>query len=616
MRRLMIGYLLPVLAIFASTARGQAIQKKLIQLGWDIRRPAYVAEHIREMEKKTPFDGIMIRPVFGFTFHMKNISEEAAAAEIAAMAKIEWEKFTDNFIYFHCDAGVDWFDDAIWGKDGYILRNIGWCAKAARVGRCVGLAFDPEFTYWGEPASAWNYEKQPRKDEKSFDEFEAMVRKRGRQYMDRIEEEFPNPVLLNTFWVSMSDFQKVAGEPDPVKRREMLKELNPYYALLPAFMTGMLEAADPGTVIVDGNESAYYNNTPLAYYQQYHNIHQAGQVLVPPELRYKYRAQVECGQAVFADQLCNTRSSHTISTYLTPSERARWVEHNVYWALRTSDGYVWFYNQQMNWWSGWNIPDYLTDAIQSAKDKVAGGEPLGFEIGDFVERGWREYLRAEHRPIEPRSARIPVVPENLAAPVVDGNLDDPAWQKAAVVGPFVNYALARIKQLEGTTEARMTFDENRLYVAFVCHEPDMASVVGAKEFQDDQLTWVNDVVEIAIAADAQPSKYYHIRISSENAHWDSLTNAGKEIYGRDSSWDGDYDHAVHKGKDFWSVEVAIPWETLKRNSPAPGEEILGNLVRRTHRRPNGIQEFSSWSESRRARYMEAEHFGKWIFGEE
>ena len=31
-------------------AHGQAIEKKLIQYGWDVRRPVYIAEHIRGKE--------------------------------------------------------------------------------------------------------------------------------------------------------------------------------------------------------------------------------------------------------------------------------------------------------------------------------------------------------------------------------------------------------------------------------------------------------------------------------------------------------------------------------------------------------------------------------------
>ncbi len=34
--------------------------KKLIEYGWDVPTPAYVKEHIQEMEKR-PFDGVIMR---------------------------------------------------------------------------------------------------------------------------------------------------------------------------------------------------------------------------------------------------------------------------------------------------------------------------------------------------------------------------------------------------------------------------------------------------------------------------------------------------------------------------------------------------------------------------
>ena len=265
---LMEGLAIAVLVAAVSAASdAQTLPKKLVKLGWDLKQPGYVETNIREMEKR-PFDGIFIRPTFGHTFYMRDMAEKDAAAEIEAMGRIEWEKFTDNFIYFHCDDNVDWFDDELWGEDSPFLRNIGWCAKAARVGRCVGLAFDPEFVYWGRPHCAWKYEYQKWKGQKSFAEYEEMVRKRGAQYMDRIEEEFPNPVILTLFWTSMTRFQEAAVEADLEKREAILKE--DYYGLLPAFMVGMLEAADPGTIIVDGNEGSYYYNEELHYLRSYH----------------------------------------------------------------------------------------------------------------------------------------------------------------------------------------------------------------------------------------------------------------------------------------------------------------------------------------------------------
>ena len=127
------------------------------------------------------------------------------------------------------------------------------------------------------------------------------------------------------------------------------------------------------------------------------------------------------------------------------------------------------------------------------------------------------------------------------------------------------------------------------------------------------------LVEVGIAAGADVSAYYHLRLTHANRRWDSLTPASvwpDEISGKDSSWDARYEAAIDVAADrsVWSVEMAIPWATLNRRAPAPGEEIKGNLILRTDRRPShGHYEFSSWSEMRMARIVEAKTLGTWDF---
>ena len=203
-------------------------------------------------------------------------------------------------------------------------------------------------------------------------------------------------------------------------------------------------------------------------------------------------------------------------------------------------------------------------------------------------------------------------PVSSGVPFAQGELSDAAWTKAAVLGPFLNYVVARAKELDAATTALMTCDEDCLYVGFRCDDPDMEHLASAK-FQDDQVGWLNDVVDVAIADDEKRTAYYHIRINCDNDRWDSLTSAGREVYGKDSSWTGEYQTATARAEAHWSVEIAIPWTTLDMAPRKPGDTLSGNLIRRTHRRPGGVNEFSSWSESRRARYVEAENFGTWVF---
>ena len=548
-------------------AHGQAIEKKLIQYGWDLRRPAYIAEHIREMEKK-PFDGIMTLANFSHVFWMKDAGRAYVDEQRKLLESVKWEKFTDNFFMMYARSNMDWFSDEDWGPDGLVLRNVGYCAEVAKAGGLVGICFDME-PFWGR--NPWGYADQPRADEKSFAEFEQVIRKRGAQFVNRIEEEFPNPVIHTFFLVSY--FNEAALEPDPAKRDEILK--GEFYGLVPAFVNGMVEAADPGTIITDGNEHSYYYKEPLDYYEAYHEIQQLSQQLIPPELRAKYRAHVQCAQALFLDVLIDTFRVRTPSTYMTPEERARFVEHNVYWALKTSDRYVWFYSEYTNWWTGGRIPPYLEKAVESARTKVAKGEPLGFEIGDFWQRAQDKLVALLEGPVDTKTAKVRRLAKDKPVPVIDGQLDEAVWKEGAELGPFVSYLYAPNYDLEGKTRAWMTFDESNLYVAFRCEEPAMDRLPGS------------DRVEVQVAPAEEGKLLKRIAV-----------NAGDES-------------AVHKGEGYWSVEMAIPWASLDMSVPKPGEKLAGNLTRR--RAGGRYGEFSTWSPNVYSRERERKNFGTWIF---
>jgi len=590
-----------VFLVLSAGAHGQANPKKLIEYGWDVRQPSYVAEHIREMEKK-PFDGIMMVAEFSHhVFWKKEVDEKAIAAEMEALKKITWEKFTDNFIMMHSRSNMDWFSDEDWK---WVLRNVGICAKAAQAGRCVGVCFDPE-PFWGR--GPWRYEEQPRADEKSFAQFQEMVRKRGAQFMDRIEEEFPNPVI-HTFFLS-SHLHKAAVEPDPVKRREILK--GEFYGLWPAFVNGMLEAADPGTIITDGNEPSYYYSEPLQFFKSYHDIHQTAQALIPLELRSKYRAQVQCAQAIYVEYLCGMRAMHTTGSYLTPKERAKWVEHNVYYGLKSSDRYVWYYSQYMNWWTGWNIPEGMEAAIRSAREKIKSGQPLGFDIAAMVARASQALTHAKNRPIEPKTARVPRVVPGGARPKIYGRLDDAVWAEAVELGPFVPFAVASRKTLEAKTLARIAYDEKHLYISVRCEEPEKELIQPTK-FQD-RLSWSGDHVEVIISDPINAARHRHIAVNPDNGRWDGIFD-GKTEAESDKTWSPEYQSATAREKGFWAVEMAVPWASLRMGPPTPGDKLKGNLIRRTaRRRTTHFVETSTWSERRRSRAPEVEHFGTWVF---
>ena len=98
-------------------------------------------------------------------------------------------------------------------------------------------------------------------------------------------------------------------------------------------------------------------------------------------------AEVQAGQALYVDQNFALRQPNTekyLSFQMTPEDRAKWFEHNAYWALYTTDEFVWCYGERMNWWKN-ETPPGLESAITSARQKIAEGKPLGFDIDPLIE---------------------------------------------------------------------------------------------------------------------------------------------------------------------------------------------------------------------------------------
>lgn len=349
------------------------LDKKFIEYGWDVPTPDVIRATIREMEKK-PFDGLVFKlKGGGNVLDPKPLDAAQFAEDYDNVANIAWEKFTDNFVVMWAASEQDWFNDDQWR---IIEVNTGLVARAARLARCVGICFDPE-PYGKNP---WNYAETAHLAVKSFDEYRAQVRARGAQFMRALQRELPNPQILSLYQFAL--FDEFCRPMDPGERAKAL-ELHSY-SLYPAFLNGMLDAADPAATLTDGNENAYYYESTDRYYEAYHRMKQNVRYLVDPALWSAYDSHVRAGSALYVDQYFGLRADPVLGNKMTPEERPKWFEHNVYYALKTTDKYAWCYSERMNWWTGQDIPPGAEDAVRSARDKLTRGEALGFDLAPIV----------------------------------------------------------------------------------------------------------------------------------------------------------------------------------------------------------------------------------------
>ena len=167
-------------------------------------------------------------------------------------------------------------------------------------------------------------------------------------------------------------------------------------------------------------------------------------------------------------------------------------------------------------------------------------------------------------------------------PKLDGVLDDPAWQGTT--------PLTLVDSLDGRpaalrTTARLTWDDEALYVAFDCEDPD---VWGTFRKRDEPL-YTQEVVEIFLDADADGRTYDEIEVSPHNVVFDAYFPARRQ--GMDLSWDsglqsavkvdGTLDDASDRDRG-WTVEMWIPFAKLHsvpHLPPRPGDRWRFNLYR-------------------------------------
>jgi hypothetical protein len=112
--------------------------------------------------------------------------------------------------------------------------------------------------------------------------------------------------------------------------------------------------------------------------------------------------------ALYIDQPLGKRTVPTTGHYLEPQQQLRFFEHNVYYALTTTDEYVWCYSERMNWWqpsekAGDNrgLPAGVEEALVSARRKYEEGKPLGYDIADLIKTGHERRREAESKAAKP-----------------------------------------------------------------------------------------------------------------------------------------------------------------------------------------------------------------------
>ena len=140
---------------------------------------------------------------------------------------------------------------------------------------------------------------------------------------------------------------------------------------------------------------------------------------------------------------------------------------------------------------------------------------------------------------------------------IDGKLNDRGWQQAAKVENFVErYPGENIPTLV-ETETFVTYDNARLYVAFICHDDPAA--IRATMCQRDQFSG-DDAVIVLLDSYGDANWAYEFQVNPYGVQKDLLwTN----IAGEDSGYDLIWESAAKITDSGYQVEMAIPFSSIR-----------------------------------------------------
>lgn len=172
-------------------------------------------------------------------------------------------------------------------------------------------------------------------------------------------------------------------------------------------------------------------------------------------------------------------------------------------------------------------------------------------------------------------------------PRIDGKLDDAVWQRAEPFGDFIQIEPQHGVPSPVRTLVRVGYDENALFVAFYCYDPDPSKISAAQTRRDAGLS-ADDAVAVFLDTFNDNSNAYYFTTNLLGTQDDGrIADNGRA---EESSWDGAWKCASTRTEDGWTAEFAIPFRILKFKA---GEDVTwgANFLRSYPRR----LENSSWA---------------------
>ena len=187
----------------------------------------------------------------------------------------------------------------------------------------------------------------------------------------------------------------------------------------------------------------------------------------------------------------------------------------------------------------------------------------------------------------------------ISAPKIDGVLEKGEWTNAGRLAPFTLCASG--EKTDVATVGFLGCDDENLYIALICEEPQLSTLILESFDGHDKEVWKNDSIELLFQTDPESPVIRQFIIDALNQSYDAL--------GDDSfSYNPDFASAVVRTENQWVLEAAIPFSALTDTPPVGGQEMRVGIYRS---RPAG-NELQAWSPTGGG-FRVPERFGRLVF---
>jgi hypothetical protein len=190
-------------------------------------------------------------------------------------------------------------------------------------------------------------------------------------------------------------------------------------------------------------------------------------------------------------------------------------------------------------------------------------------------------------------------------PVIDGVLDEPFWATLEPITTFVQREPVDGAFPSERTEVRIAYDEDFLYFGFHLFDSDPSGILAQTLHRGGNIG-LDDHIVIGLDTFNDRRNGYIFEVNALGTQDDAIFT-DESIQMEDWSWDGVYWSETRITDGGWTLEVAIPFTTIR----FPREEVLemGLLFFRSIRRKNETVFWPHLPATYRGRYAQASQYG-------